>query len=137
LFSYKWAEFIESKRFETLERLPRPKGLEAACVGLMGVAPPDIFEYWIGMFCAEDAPVPAGFDAVELPAMEAGVCWVQGTEPEIYTMHEHCAAALLENEMALPRQGGRWLAFERYNCPRYTQPDAQGRRILDYGIYLA
>lgn len=27
--------------------------------------------------------------------------------------------------------------FERYNCPRFTTPDAQGNVILDYGVPLA
>jgi hypothetical protein len=29
------------------------------------------------------------------------------------------------------------VAFERYQCPRYTTPDENGNVILDYGIKLA
>jgi hypothetical protein len=29
-----------------------------------------------------------------------------------------------------------WCAFERYNCPRFTEPDENGDVILDYGILL-
>jgi len=30
----------------------------------------------------------------------------------------------------------RWLSFERDNCPRFTDPDAQGNVILDFAVYL-
>ena len=34
--------------------------------------------------------------------------------------------------LGLRVQGGWWL--ERYNCPRFTAPDEQGRVVLDWAV---
>lgn len=37
--------------------------------------------------------------------------------------------------LGLQRKEDDW-CFERYNCPRFTTPDADGNVILDYGIAI-
>jgi len=103
----------------------------------LGMAGPGNFEYWIGVFAAEGAPVPEGYEYADLPASSAGVCWLFGKPPGIFWMHEYCAAELMGEEMTpVPQETSRWYAFERFNNPRYTEPDAEGNRILDYGIFI-
>jgi hypothetical protein len=138
-YAHKWGEWMENGWFGALAALPAADGAETGYIGLMGVAPPDTFEYWIGVFAPAGTPAPEGFVFADLPAAEVGVCWIRGTEPGIYWMHEYCAAELLGEGMEVPGSGdsARWFAFERYNHPRFTEPDAAGDVILDYGIYLA
>ncbi len=95
------------------------------------------FEYWIGLFCAPEAEAPEGFERVTIPAGEVGVCWLYGSDKtgELYgpEASDLSMAALAENGWKFDENG--WF-FERYNCPRFTQPDAQGNVILDICTYL-
>lgn len=95
------------------------------------------FEYWIGAFLAPDAKVPDGFVSVEIPAGEVGVCWLYGNDKsgELYSKEasDLSMAALNEKGWKLSEKG--WF-FERYNCPRFTEPDEKGNVILDICAYL-
>jgi predicted transcriptional regulator YdeE len=143
LFSPRWGEWFAAERFAELEALtPQDETNGGAYIGLIGNSDEnnsdDGVEYWIGMFFPRETPVPEGFDSADIPASEVGVCWLHGTEPKLYTQSLECAAALLAEDMPVPRHDelGRWWEFERYNCPRFTEPDADGKIILDYGVYL-
>ena len=54
-------------------------------------------------------------------------------------MHGDCISKFHEEGMGNFRSDyeNRACFFERYNCPRFTEQDAEGNIILDYGIYLA
>ena len=136
-FDRKWNEWMVNNWFGPFEKLPKPAGMENDVIGLMGMNGPDNFEYWIGEFTSEGTPVPKDYEYVDLPALSAGVCWLFGQPPGIFWMHEYCAAELLGEGLKPFAEGtARWYAFERYNNPRYTTPDAEGNRILDYGIFI-
>ncbi len=97
----------------------------------------DGFEYWIGAFLAPEATIPEGFEAVEIPAGDVGICWLRGDEAngELFSMEasELSMAALVERGWNFSEEG--WF-FERYNTERFTKPDANGHVILDVGAYL-
>lgn len=138
-FSAQWGEWFENGWFLPLEMLGALPESEGAFYGFMR-ARSEMREYWIGMLFPADTRVPDGYESLDLPAGEAGVCWLRAHEqdPTLYSMHQACVHALRENGMDAPDEadGEAVLCFERYNCPRYTAPDDEGRVILDYGIYL-
>ncbi|MDR3209350.1 MAG: hypothetical protein LBT36_01805 [Oscillospiraceae bacterium] len=135
-FSTQWEAWFAGGWFDALEMLPAPDGVESGRAALMGTNG-EVFEYWIGVFCAENTPVPDGFAYADLPEQSAGVCWIHGKEPAIYWMHEHCAAELLSEDMTPLAPGARWSCFERYNGARFTERDEDGNAVLDYGIFIA
>lgn len=138
-FAHKWGEWFAGNLFAALEHLPLPEGDEfydGAYIGAMRMADGE-FEYWIGMFFPEDTAVPEGFESVDLPAGSCALLWICGNEAsgEIYGMSaERLCQAELDRRGWRRKEGG-W-HFERYNCPRFTNPDAAGDVILDYGIPL-
>ena len=95
------------------------------------------FEYWIGLFLAPDADIPEGFEGVEIPAGEVGVCWLYGNDKNGELFSEEASnlamGALAEKGWSFSQDA--WF-FERYNCPRFTDPDEKGNVILDIGAYL-
>ena len=46
------------------------------------------FEYWIGMFLPQDAPVPEGYEHMDLPEEDCALFWIYGSESsgELYSM---------------------------------------------------
>lgn len=138
-YGEKWREATEpGGLLDQINALPHPEGVEHGCLGFMRCDGTDEgFEYWIGVFCPAGTDVPDGLDFLDVPAGEAGVCWLFGREKDgIFGQHGRC-------EKALKRQGwrlatdpqGYTVFFERY-ARRWEEPDDKNRVILDYGIYL-
>ena len=92
-------------------------------------------EYWIGFFCPADTEVPGGYEAVDISPRRYAVLWRRGDEHngEIYGLEAHNLCLEELKRSGWVRREDDW-CFERYNCPRFTTPDDQGRVILDYGI---
>lgn len=143
-FGNKWGEWFQNGWFAELEKLGEPKEIENGYLGLMGCSESE-FQYWIGIFFSENTPVPDGFASIDFPEGDVGICWIYGSEQgdNIYGMHDACIEKLRENGMDKYRSDFQgeyenwcWF-FERYNCPRFTTPDENGKVILDYGVYLA
>ena len=146
-FAHLWREWFENGWFEKLEKLPMPEGIDNGYIGLMGCSEnTDDYEYWIGMFVEKGSDVPEGFEHVDIPEGIVGVCWIKGREDngEIFgeAVHNMCVHKLRDNGFVRIRedfkgQGKVWnWFFERYNCPRFTEKDADGEVVLDYGIYI-
>ncbi len=134
-FGVHWMEWFEKGRFAALEALPAAPAFEGAYLGAMR-CPDGGFEYWIGMAFPEGTAAPDGFEAVALPAADAAVCWLKGREEtgELYGQRaEEATSARIRDEGWTP--AGGWV-MECYACPRFTTPDADGVRILDYVTYL-
>jgi predicted transcriptional regulator YdeE len=92
----------------------------------------DNFEYWIGTFTPEETPVPEGFDYVDFPKSELGVCWIYGKEADVFMLEGKCAERLQKEGFEIT---GDW-CFERYASPRFTEPDAKGNIIIDICFYV-
>ena len=132
-FAAKWGEWFSKGWFGELEKLSQgPAGDWDAYIGLCHMKEDGAFEYWIGMFLPPQTQVPEGYASQDFPAAELGVCWVQGTEGEIYQREAECIKRLEAEGISV---GERW-SMERYQCPRYTTPDEAGRVILDYCFFV-
>lgn len=141
-FGSKWEDWFARRRFDTLEKLIDTDFAKAfedsgAYIGLMRFREGEPFEYWIGMFLQEGAPVPAGFDFVDFPESALGVCWLYGEEGSLYGLEHICYQKLLEegHKIVPDKDGAVWF-FERYGCPRFTTPDDKGNVILDICYYV-
>lgn len=137
-FSHYWQQCFHEGWPATLKQCESIPGVSDDLVGAMRMAGDDGgFEYWIGVFLAPGAQVPDGFEAVGIPAGEIGVCWLYGDEKngELYGKEasDLTMGAMAEQGWKFADSG--WF-FERYNCPRFTQPDAKGNVILDICAYL-
>ncbi|MCL2495050.1 MAG: hypothetical protein FWE98_05275 [Oscillospiraceae bacterium] len=138
-FGGQWGQWHKNGWFEQLEQSCPPADFEdaGAYIGLMrwkgeGHRMTEPFQYWIGIFFAENAEVPEGFGYVDFPASDLGVGWLCGKDRYLFGK-EHLAAESCEKsgmKLVPDGEGACWF-FERYVCPRYTQPDKRGKRILD------
>ncbi len=141
-FGPKWGEWHASGRFKTLEALLTPVWRQAfpeagSYCALMRWSDGGEMEYWIGMFLPPDAAVPEGLASLDFPAMDLGVCWMKGQEPEIYTKEEECLDRLKAEGFSFVADArGPDIVLERYQCPRYTAPDSEGNVILDIAVWV-
>lgn len=143
-FGAKWGEWFREGWFETLKDHGEVMTIESDYLGLMLCNERDMensYEYWIGMFFSPDTVVPERFDFIDLAESDVGICWIKGRKDDgsIYSMHDACMAKLHNSGMHHFKRDDehRLCLFERYNCPRFTEKDKEGRVILDYGVYLA
>ncbi len=141
-FAAKWQEWFQKGYFNPLEALGETKQTDNGYLGFMKYSPSNpesSFEYWIGVLFDPNTDVPNGYDFMDIPASRVGMCYIQGKESEgLYAMHEACIHALMEKKIISQKQLNRpeMQFFERYNCPRFTEPNALGEVILDYGVYI-
>ena len=84
------------------------------------------FEYWLGFFTPENTPVPDGFEYVDFPKTNVGVCWIYG-KPDESVGIEPLAYEKLIFEGLEPIDDW-WL--ERY-VPHRTNEDKTGYAIID------
>lgn len=94
-------------------------------------------EYWVGMLAPVGTPAPEGMGYVDLPATDMGVTWIRGDESSLFCHEDECTKLCAQNGLTLKaedEQNNSWYCFERYVCPRFTTPDAQGKVTLDICI---
>ena len=131
-----WGEWWENGWFATLEAMPTLSINGDAYIGAVHIVD-DMPEFWIGMFFPVDTRVPEGFEAVDIEPLSYAVCYLLDQEGsgEFYTMETHNQCLEVLKAQGMKRKEDDW-CFERYNCPRFTTPDAEGNVILDYGIAI-
>jgi hypothetical protein len=141
-FGSKWAEWFETERFNKLESLLTDDFRSIyedynSYIGLMRYKEGEKFEYWIGMFLPEGTIAPEGYEYVDFSASSLGVCWLYGSETELYCKEDECAKKLSEEgyEIVNDKVGALWF-FERYVCDRFTNPDERGNVILDICFFV-
>ena len=128
-FGAKWCEWFENGWFDVIKK---PNDFEDgdAQIGLMTDKNGE-FEYWIGVFTPEDSEVPEGFAHIDFPKNELGVCWVYGSEAEIFCQEGPCAEKMQKEGFDIK---GEW-CFERYTS-RFCTPDEKGNVIIDICFFL-
>ena len=138
-FGAKWGEWFQNGWFDIIIKLFDGNLADiyedgGSYIGLMRGegTPDDPFEYWIGVFMPEGTAVPEGFDYVDFPAGNLGVCWIYGKEADVYMREGECGSRLKSE--GFDADSG-W-CFERYACPRFTTPDEKGNIILDICFYV-
>ena len=131
-----WGEWWENDWFSILEANQSLAFNGDAYIGAVHIVDGSP-QRWIGMFFPPNTQVPEGFEAVDIVPLDYAVCFLSDKESsgDFYSMDTHnmCLEALKAQGFA--RKEGDW-CFERYNCPRFTTPDAEGNVILDYGISI-
>lgn len=136
-FAAYWQQWAREGWFDLLEKDGASKLSDGYLGAMRMTGGGGQIEYWIGAFLPLDAQVPDGFEAVEIPAGDLGVCWIRGNEQngELYgpEASKQSMAALAEKGWTFSEAG--WF-FERYNHPRFTTPDEKGNIILDICVYL-
>ena len=142
MFGAKWEDWHTNGLFNAIEKQINGNQKEIyedgdAYIGLMRFKENEPFEYWIGMFMPTNMAVPDGYECVNFPESELGVCWVYGKDGEVYMEEERCADRLRKEgfEVITDEKGAYWF-FERYGCPRFTEPDEKGNIILDVCHYI-
>ena len=135
-FGHKWGEWFQNSWFDEIEKLGPIAENDDSYLGVMRVVD-GMVEYWIGMLFPVGTEVPAGFESVDIPAFDAAVCWLYGSEKngELYGLEVHNMVVAEAAKHGFIRKDDDW-CFERYNCPRFTAPDDKGNVILDYGIAI-
>lgn len=140
-FGAQWDEWWREGWFERLRAAVggRREFEDAdATIGLMRWKDGEPFQYWIGMFLPAGTEVPEGFRHVDFDATLLGVGWLRGTEAELFGHEDMCAKACMDAGQRITDDGtGAYWFFERYCCPRFTVPDADGRAILDICHFIA
>jgi hypothetical protein len=146
-FGKQWDDWWAEDRFAALERAAGVSPHDRDTVGLMTMRGDMTgFAYWIGLFYPAGTSAPKGYDFLDLPKSDIGVGWIRGDldSGEIFggPPHEAVCAALaaaglgaFRNDIAGPGSD-TYCFFERYNCPRFTVPNADGKVTLDYGNYI-
>ena len=136
-FGAKWGEWHQNGWFDVIEKQMNQPIAEIyedgdAYIGLIKGGHTEPFEYWIGILMPEDTAVPAGFEHIDFAKSNLGICWIYGSESEIYLLEGQCGEQLqAEGFEVMPG----W-CFERYACPRFTTPDEHGNVILDIGFFV-
>lgn len=130
-----WGQWWANGWFEPLDALPGRAAInQDAYCGAKRIVN-GALEYWIGMFFEPTVDAPEGYESVDLGPLSFAVCWLRDREnsPELTGLpaHNRCLEAMARQSYV--RREDDW-CFERYQCPRYTTPDEEGRVILDYGI---
>ena len=145
-FGKQWGEWMNGDMFTAMKQAVAVAPFSEDTLGLMTMrGDMTDFTYWIGLFFPAGTN-PAGYDYLDLPESDIGVGWVYGNleNGEIFggPPHEAVCKKLEEGNIGKFRndiagQGSdTYCFFERYNCPRFTEKDANGNVILDYGNYF-
>jgi hypothetical protein len=85
--------------------------------------------HWMGMFVPKETEIPQGYEAIDFPKMNIGVCCVYGKRDDIVNYETECRNKLTEEGFAL--ENAQWY-FRRFNWHRFFEEDLYGKRLLDY-----
>lgn len=136
-YSQKWMQWFDNHWFDCLRGQGGIEKVSDDFIGLMRKTSGGM-EYWIGVLMAPSDPVPEGFESLDLPACDLGVCFVygDGKSNELFGAEawKLCAKAYSEHGWLMKDDS---VYLERYNCPRFTVPDDQGNVVLDLCMVLA
>jgi hypothetical protein len=142
MFGKYWDEFFQNEWWALIAK-HSDKDMKVlyedgdAYIGLMRHKDNEPFEYWVGIFMPEGTLVPDGFTYHDFSKATLGVCWLHGSENEVFMQEKKCALKLMEagHTIAKDIEGATWF-FERTVHPRFTTPDEDGKIILDICFYV-
>ncbi len=127
-----WDQCFADGTMSTLDAMT-DHHLDSSYVGWMGEWDDESqeFLYIVGMLLDADAPVPRGFDLRVIEPCQVFISWVHGPESRIFSSAHTLSAKMLNEQGYVYDETAGW-SMELYNCPRFTDPDANGELILDY-----
>ncbi|MDR3276198.1 MAG: hypothetical protein LBT11_03135 [Treponema sp.] len=126
-----WGQCMSGHVFTTLEKTLGENMYDPAYVGFMKMLNEDEVINVCGMLMKPDTKAPEGFVSYDLESFTAGIGWIQGKEPDIYAA-EHALVGEAVKNAGYKYDDSKGFAIELYNCPRYTNPDENGNKIIDY-----
>jgi predicted transcriptional regulator YdeE len=126
-----WEQCMSGGVFATLEKILRENIYDPAYVGFMKMLSEHEFLYVCGMLMKPDTKVPEGFVKHDIEACAVGIGWVQGNEQDIYMAEHILVSNAVKNAGYMYDVSKDWTS-ELYNCPRFTNPDENGNKIVDY-----
>ncbi len=139
-------EWMRSDAFTAMRQAVPASPFTEDTIGLMTMRGNMMdFTYWIGLLYPAGTEVPEGYRSLDLPESDIGVAWVCGKQEngEIFgDAHNVVCEELERNGLGKFRDdiagagNDTYCFFERYNCPRFTEKDADGNVTLDYGNYI-
>lgn len=131
-----WGEWWEKGWFDILESAPRLDFNGDAYLGAVRIVDGSP-ERWVGMLFAPNTPVPEGFEHVDIEPTDYAVCYLRDKEGsgDFFTMETHDSCLEAMKAQGFVRKEDDW-CIERYACPNWTTPDADGCVILDYAIAI-
>lgn len=130
-----WNQCFKDNIFANLEAQDSAL-LNSDYVGVMYTdkATGQAFRYLVGMLMSEDAVIPEGYQTFLIDACEVGIGYIRGEEGDVlmnaHRLTSEAIQRLNRSATQLP-----WI-MELYNCPRWTNPDENGKVILDYYLPL-
>jgi predicted transcriptional regulator YdeE len=128
-----WEKCMSEDVFTTLGKALSESIYDSAYVGFMKMLNEDEVVNVCGMLMKPDAKAPEGFVKYDIESFTAGIGWVQGKEPDIYTA-EHTLVEEALIKAGYTYDASKGFAIELYNCPRFTNPDENGNKTIDYYI---
>lgn len=135
-YSHKWVEWFNNQWFTTLEGIGGIEKVSDDFIGLIRSNNGEA-EYWIGKLMSPSATVPEGFDSVDLPECDIGVCYLYGNKDngELFGKEawDLCAKAYSKIGWDMKENG---VYLERYNGSRFKDVAEQGNVILDICMVL-
>jgi hypothetical protein len=94
-------------------------------------------EHWIGMFTPSGTEAPEGFEYIDFPESNLGVCWVYGTQGSVFRQQWDCMDTLAEEGMEIKtEENGFFWVIQRYQYPRFIVEDEKGKVLLDYCFFV-
>ena len=130
-----WGQWFGCGWFDPLDKLEGRAAInqDSYCAAMRIVN--GELEYWIGMFFEPGTEAPEGYESIDIPALSFAVCFIKDKpdSPDLFGLAAHNQCLEEMARQGFVRREDDW-CFERYQCPRYTTPDADGNVILDYGI---
>jgi predicted transcriptional regulator YdeE len=129
-----WEQCFSDGTFTQLEA-QRDQMLDDSAVGVMldWDKGDGEFSYICGILMKAGAIVPDGYIFRDLPASKVAVAWVKGKDTMDVASSAHVMTEQKLKEKGYTNDRMSW-SMELYNCPRFTNPDENGKIVLDYYI---
>jgi predicted transcriptional regulator YdeE len=128
-----WGKCMSENVFTTLEKTLGENIYDPAYVGFMKMLSEHEFVNVCGILMKPDTKAPEGFVKYDIESFTAGIGWIQGNEWDIYAV-EHVLVGEAIKNAGYTYDASKGFTIELYNCPRYTTPDENGNKIIDYYI---
>ena len=103
-------------------------------VSLMRKKEGAVIEYRLGIFMPQGTGVPAGYEIIDFPKSELGICRVYGKRNSIIHYDADCRKKLAEEGIEC-QENEKWF-YQRFNWRGFFEEDKFGKRLLDYCYFL-
>jgi predicted transcriptional regulator YdeE len=125
-----WDKCFADGSIRELEKTP---SYAPDSIGFMTDFDAEKFTYAVGMLKEPGREVPEGFSSYDIPAGDAAVSWIRGADAADAAGAAYELTVKAAGERGLNAENPAW-GMEVYNCPRFTQKDAEGLITMDFWL---